>query len=650
MVAAPLRQSTNETKSPDLKGVKARPKGGYKTTQVAKEQVLKLLRDGNTVEDSLFHVGRSKETWKYWKKSDPDFARDANHIIGLRTKRGADSRKEIPDFPEFCETYLGMKLFWHQLQWFDMLEGREPRDLHVAERYIKGADPHMLLVNTPPGHAKSTTITAAYTLYRILKNPNDNVIIISKNEPMAKKWMQEIKGWLTNPTYAKLHADFGPEGGFEKTSPVWSATQIYFGPQLRDKNAKDPTLEVLGMGGTIYGARASLIVLDDVVDTKNAHEFDNQIDWLTRMVLTRPADEDKILIIGSRVAPIDIYRELMDPARYDDEQPPWTYFAQPAVLEFADDPEDWLTLWPRSNVAKVNQVVKPDEDGLFPKWDGPSLARMRKRLSSNPNAWSQGYQQEEVDENSIFPREQVYGCVNHMRMIGRLQPGLWGAPAGGMSGLRVIAGLDPASSGHTAAVVVAYDPETHYRWLLNVHNQPNMTPSQIRSLMIGWTEEYGVSEWRVEKVLLSTWITQDQEITHELANLGCIIADHITTGATKWDVDGGILSLTTLIQGGDKDPKNNLLQIPSVHSENIRALCEQMVTYFPKTRGKTDCLMALWFVEARIREIAKSQEGFMFMPSPFTTARDRQFQYTVNLNDLDPDDDYFFGPFQRRAS
>lgn len=654
MSASPQTQSPNEVKNADLKGTRARPRGGYKTTQTAKQQALKLLRDGNTVDEAMAYIGRSKETWKRWKREDPEFKQEADYIIGARRKKGQDSRKEVPDFPEFCEEYLGMKLFWHQLQWYDLLEGRDPRDLHVAQRYIQGADRNMLLVNTPPNHSKSTTITGAYTLWRILKNPNDNVIIVSKNEAMAKKWLTEIKGWLTNPTYLKLQTDFGPEGGFEKTSPIWNATQIYFGPQLRDKNAKDPTLEVLGMGGTIYGARASLIILDDVADTKNAHEYENQIDWLTRMVLTRPADEDKILIIGSRVAPVDIYSELMRPERYDDEDPPWTYFAQPAVLEFAEDPEDWVTLWPKSNIPKVNAVTKPDENGLYPRWDGPSLARMRKRLSSNPNAWTQGYQQEEVEENATFPRELVYGCVNGMRTIGRLQPGLRGHPASGMAGMRVIAGLDPASAGHTAAVVIAYDPDDNKRWLLNVHNQPNMTPDQIRRLMIGWTQEYGISEWRVEKVLLSTWITQDLDITRELSNMGCIIADHITTGATKWDADGGILSLSTLIQGSDREPKSNLLQIPQVSSEGVRALCEQMVTYFPKTKGKTDCLMALWFAEARIRELARARENYMFMDSPFTTAADRQFQYTVNLNELNPQESgqYVFSPFhsQRRAS
>src|SRR5690606_38813336 len=132
------------------------------------------------------------------------------------------------------------------------------------------------------------------------------------------------------------------------------------------------------------------------VENSNAHQFEEQIEWLTGMVLTRPGDEDKVLVVGTRVAPQDLYSELLKPARYEDEETPWTYFASAAVLEFADDPEDWVTLWPKSNLPKRGQAVTPDADGLYPKWDGPSLARMRKRISTDPLAWPLKYQQQQV--------------------------------------------------------------------------------------------------------------------------------------------------------------------------------------------------------------------------------------------------------------
>lgn len=511
-------------------------------------------------------------------------------------------RVAVPGFPEFCETYLGFRLFWHQLQWVDVLEGRKPRDLHPAQTYTPGADPHLLLVNTPPGFAKSTTITAAYTLWRILKDPNTQAVIVSKNEPMAKKWMFQIQDWLTSRSFEKLKQDFGPADGFKATAPVWSKTQIYFGPELRDKNAKDPTLEVLGMGGTIYGARADLIILDDVVDTSNAHDFDDQIEWLTGMVLTRPADEDKVLVIGTRVSPVDLYKELMNPQRYDDGESPWTYFAQPAVLELAEEPRDWVTLWPKSNIVKKGQTVVPDEDGLYPKWDGESLARMRKRISTDPHAWALKYQQQDVADDAVFSREAVYGSVNNSRVSGHI-PEEWRK----QGGFYFLAGLDPASEGHTAAVAYAVDTINKQRYVVKVHNQANMTPDQVRQLMYDWTSKYGIREWRIEKVLLSSWILQDREIQKFMANYGATLAPHQTTGRTKWDAEAGVMSLSNLFYGWDRG--ENLIELPNTQAEEVKTLCEQLCNFFPGTKGKTDCVMALWFAEVRARElITGSQE------------------------------------------
>lgn len=79
---------------------------------------------------------------------------------------GDGPRKSVPDFPEFCEQYLFQKLFPHQLQWLDLLEGRVPRDIHPSMIYKPG-DTDLVICNTPPEHAKSTTITVNYVAWRI---------------------------------------------------------------------------------------------------------------------------------------------------------------------------------------------------------------------------------------------------------------------------------------------------------------------------------------------------------------------------------------------------------------------------------------------------------------------------------------------------
>jgi hypothetical protein len=57
--------------------------------------------------------------------------------------------------------------------------------------------------------------------------------------------------------------------------------------------------------------------------------------------------------------------------------------SMPAVLEYDDDPEKWVTLWPKSNLPweGSEENVLPDEHGLYPKWDGPALFRRRSEVS-----------------------------------------------------------------------------------------------------------------------------------------------------------------------------------------------------------------------------------------------------------------------------
>lgn len=612
----------HSVKSEDLKEIRNGPKGGKGTAERAKKEFLKLLEDGYKVKEAMSLVGRTEKTYENWRKGDPEFAKSASRIIGKRYRKAEQEKKEVPDFPEFCDTYLGRNLFRHQLQWYDVLEGRQPRELHEAQIYEPGRSTH-LVINTPPEHAKTTTITVMYVVWRILKDPNTRVILISKKQGMAADFLYEIKDILTNPEFAELQDTFGPPEGFEKACPIWTANRFYFGSSLRDVSMKDPTVQAIGMGGQLYGARADLIILDDCIEPDNAHEVDKQLNWLSRVVLTRPGKYGTVLVVGSRIASVDLYSVLRKPAN-DEVERAWTYFAQPAVEDFKDGkPENWLTLWPKSNHPQPGGDEVPDEDGLYPMWDGSALYAKRGLISqADETAWLQGYQQQEIAETAIFPREAVYGCVNKMRKIGLLNGGTPGHPPGGMTGMRVVAGLDPASSGFTAAVAVAFDPHDGKRYLLDAYNKQSSTPDQNRNLMLDWARRYSVSEWRVEKVLLSQYILQDRQLQRDLANLGCTLHEHITTSQSKWDADGGVLSLTGLFQGFES--KDNLLEIPSTENENIRRLCEQLVVYEPKTRNATDLIMALWFAEARIRQLIQMRESNRVASSKWTTQRDKR--------------------------
>jgi predicted metal-dependent peptidase len=59
-----------------------------------------------------------------------------------------------------------------------------------------------------------------------------------------------------------------------------------------------------------------MIIVDDAVTLKNANEFEKQIRWLTQDVRSRLNPTGKLIIIGTRVASVDLYRELRSEDRY----------------------------------------------------------------------------------------------------------------------------------------------------------------------------------------------------------------------------------------------------------------------------------------------------------------------------------------------
>ncbi len=633
---------TDPRKAPKARtGFKKADRTKYSDQKVRKETFIKYIKNGKSIKQGCIDMGLTEAQYKYLRQSDANF-RDEIDRLRLMSQSGEEAeanRESIAPFPEWCEEYLDTKLFNHHLQWIDLLEGREPRNLHENQTYIAG-EPEFLLINTPPEHAKSTTITMNYVTYRICQDPNIRVIIVSQTQEMAKRFLRGIKDRLAseNKNYQKLQVDFAPEGGFDDGAAAWTADSIYVSSATRDSGEKDPTVQALGIGGHIYGSRADLIILDDCVTGKNAHEYEKQMDWLQREVYNRLSyPGGRILLVGTRLAPIDLYGEITKDDYYGEEQSPWTYLTQPAVLEFADSSDDWVTLWPRTNRPPVSiagrKLVEQGDDGLWPMWTGEALRK--RRASMSPKNWALVYMQESVVEDAIFPMKAVTGSVNGMRAAGVMTRGAPGHRLNGMDGLYVVGGFDPAMTGHSAAVVMGVDRYSGERWVLDVWSKGNLKPDDIFDKIKEMTVKYGMNEWRIEKNAMNLMVTQNRDIKNFLGARGCLLREHFT-GSNKWDADFGVASMSVLFEGYEQG--NNLIHLPSRSSgEGVKMLIEQLTTWEPtppgvKTKKKIDTVMALWFAEIRARELIGEMDNVFHVSNEYQSARDKERTITIDLD------------------
>jgi hypothetical protein len=571
-----------------------------------KKNFLTAIANGMTVNAASEVAGVKADTVKYWVKSDDQFRLELDDAKVKRdnVRAGSDTADRFNiSFEDFSQDYLEMKVFPHQQNFISLLEKGEPAWVHDSMVY-EPATRNRVLINIPPEHAKSTTITVNYSTYRIALDPNVRIIIVSKTLYKAREFVYAIKQRLSHPRWSKLQKTYGPDGGWKDDADTWKTDTVYLGAETRDSSEKDPTLQALGMGGQIYGARADLIILDDCITGANAHEWEKQIKWLQQEVITRLGKNGKLLIVGTRIASNDLYRELRNPEHWSGGKSPFTYLAMPAVLEVHEDPKDWVTLWARSDRPwDGDEDTTPDSDGLYQKWDGPTLFNRRSEVT--PSTWAMVYQQQDVEEDSIFPPLAITGCVNGMRKIGPLSFKAPGHPNGGT--FRIVMGIDPAMAGATAAVIVAADVETNERYILDAVNMTEPTPAKIRELIEEWTLKYQPNVVVAEKNAFQLFLTKDEAIRDFLSSRGIQFREHFT-GNNKWDVDFGVASMAPLfgiVREGKFEKNSNLIHLPSTErSEGMKALINQLIIWKPDMKKKqaSDMVMALWFTELVIRE------------------------------------------------
>jgi hypothetical protein len=621
-----------------LPKIKRGPKGhDANELAAAKQEVARLIGTGETVKNAMAAVDRTPKAYEVWRAKDPEFRAAIERVRrGVTEEVKAKREGDFPSFADFSKEYLDAEVFPHMQNVVDLMEGKDPSWIHPSMNWERN-EPDLALVNVPPEHGKSTTLTMNYLTYRIVQDPNIRIIVISKTQTMANKFLFGIKTRLTHPKYAKMQMTYGPVGGFEKNSESWSQNMIYVNSDTRDSGEKDPTVQALGVRGHVYGSRADIIVCDDIVDGTNAHEYEKQIEWIQSEVISCISASGMFLVVGTRLATADLYMELRRPNRYPEEKSPWSFLSMPAVLEYTEDPKDWVTLWPKSNMPEIGakgELAEPDADGRFIKWDGKRLHKKRSRMQ--PRTWAMVYQQEQVNTEAIFTPQMLSAAVNGARFAGPIPRNVEAVRGGkGGDGLVYVMGVDPATSGHTAAVVMGLDISTQKRYVVDVFNKPGITPEQMREMICGYMDSYGLAEIRIEKNGFQGFLVHDKTLNNYAASRGVLIQPHYT-GSNKHDADFGVASMTALFHGWED--KQCMVEFPSsMNSEAIKSMMEQFATWQPAApkSQKTDIVMAFWFAELACRDRVITFTGGAHRKNEFLTPWDIRQQRTVSLMDAE---------------
>jgi hypothetical protein len=289
----------------------------------------------------------------------------------------------------FAWYYLGIRLALHQEIWAHLI---------ILAKW--------LLMLCPRDHGKTEVASKIYPLWRICKNRNIRIVMLTKASDLATRNSMLIRGELRENT--KLIADFGVFYDHEK-SGVWQQSKWQV---IRSKTMKDPTFTAIGIDAAGTGNRCDLLIGDDVIDedsVRNPDVISKIITLIKGTYFPLVAKTGQILFIGTRKNFNDLYGHLM-------KQPGWRVLIQkgvlrmPAAWHIEHLKEPWID---ENGFERFERVVidGPDRGKVLWPEARPIEWLLEQRMIMGTPIWEREIQNNPVDEETaMFKQAELEQC------------------------------------------------------------------------------------------------------------------------------------------------------------------------------------------------------------------------------------------------
>jgi len=450
------------------------------------------------------------------------------------------------------------------------------------------------MILSPPRHGKTDLLTH-FAVWQICRNPNVRIMWVGGNEEIAKNAVGAVVDHLEHNE--KLIEDFcGPGQTFKpknRSGKSWTSGQFTIATRTVT-GIKSPTMVAVGKGGKILSRDCDLIIADDIEDhgttiQPSAREQTRQ--WWTTTLSSRKEEHTAIVIIGSRQHPEDLYNFLLE---------------NPQVTTIVEEAHSTECVLPELDIDVHTDCMLWASKRSY-KW---LLSRLQAAETTGGKAiFEMVYLNKAfVDGITMFDVEEVDLCRDVNRTIGHI-------PAG----TRLIAGLDPASTGFQACFLWAVNTDTGKMYMVDIENEQGGGIIQAKETIKKWYEKYGLAHWVIEENGFQRAIRQDKDLKDYCARMGIYLEGH-QTQKNKFDPIFGVGSMRELF-------KEELISLPygSAESETKSNIYRRQLIYFStganKQSGrnnKSDVVMASWFPMRVIRRLQKerlAEVGLDYKPS-----------------------------------
>ena len=450
------------------------------------------------------------------------------------------------------------------------------------------------MILSPPRHGK-TDLLIHFVIWLICKNPNIRILWVGGNEDISKNAMGSV---LDQLEFNELLIEeiCGPGIKFKpktKSAKSWSQSGFTVGTRTVT-GIKSPTMVGIGRGGKILSRDCDIIIADDIEDhssTMQPASRENTRNWWTTTLSSRKEEHTAMVVIGSRQHYDDLYSHLL-------ENESWI-----TTVEEAHDTSCNLPDW---DEAEHQECMLWKSKRTY-KW---LMDRKRAAETTGGRAiYEMVYLNVAMPDGlALFDRVEIEECRDQKRDIGQIPPGT-----------RLIAGLDPASTGYQAAFLWAYDSESNKLYMVDMDNSLGGGIPQALSVIKDWWQKYNCSHWVIEENGFQKAIRQDRSIRDFASTHGVFLEGH-ETYKNKFDPVYGVTAMRPMFQ------ENNIsLPYLSFEAQEKVNLYTSQLVYFSSAKNKsksigtkTDIVMASWFPMRAIRRMQKerfAELGYEYNPS-----------------------------------
>jgi len=228
-----------------------------------------------------------------------------------------------------------------------------------------------LIINMPPRHTKSEFASFLLPAWFLGKFPNKKVIQCSNTAELAVGFGRKVRNLVDSEVYAKIFPNVALRSD-SKAAGRWStnANGEYF---------------AIGVGGTVTGKGADLLIIDDPHSEQEAalaagdpSVFDKVYEWYTSGPRQRLQPGGAIIVVMTRWAKRDLTGKILK-SMTDRDGDEWEIIELPAIL--------------------------PNEKSLWPEfWSLDELNKLRIELPLSK--WSAQYQQNPTSEEGALVKRE----------------------------------------------------------------------------------------------------------------------------------------------------------------------------------------------------------------------------------------------------